>query len=159
MRCKTPGMRSVQVIANGFTAWASGFVDVAATVPDFNFDGLDDRFQRRYFRPFTRSEAAPGADPDGDGYLNRQEAARGTDPTDGKSYGYRVTGVRLTVAGATVNWESAVGRRYQLWSRDDFGVGIWEKVGGVVTATGETAQGVDGRPSVRLRLYRVQDAP
>ncbi len=155
----TPGMRSVQVTANGFTAWASGFVDVAASVPDFNFDGLDDAFQRRYFRPFTQTAAAPDGDPDGDGFTNRREAARGSDPTDAKSYGYRLNSVRLTQGGTVLKWESAAGRKYQVWSRDDLGAGDWVKVGGVVTAAGEASEWTDLRPTDRIRLYRVQDPP
>ena len=155
----SPGMRSVQVTANGFTAWASGFVDVRAASMDFNFDGLDDGFQRHFFHPFTRPEAAPEADPDDDGFTNRREAARGSDPTDAASHGYQIVSVRLTGSGTTVTWECASGRRYQLWSREALGVGDWVKVGGAVVAGGVTVSTVDPRPTEQIRLYRVQDAP
>lgn len=155
----TPGMRTVEVTANGFTARAPGFVDVGPAVMDYNFDGLDDLFQRRFFRPFTRPEAAPSADPDADGFTNRREAARDSDPVDPKSYGYRVISARLTAGGTVVRWESAAGRKYQVWSREEVGAGTWVKVGGVVTAGGDTAELTDTRPAVQVRFYRVQDPP
>ncbi len=158
----TPGVRSITVTSGGFTAWANGFAEVLPTVYDFNFDGLDDLFQRRYWSPFTRPEAAPEADPDGDGFVNRREAVMGSDPTNPLSVNYRVTRVKLAANGTTVTWESAPGRRYQVYSRANLQGAAWQTVGSPVTAAtgtaGETSQYLDTRPTDVLRFYQVRDA-
>lgn len=153
-----PGLRSVSVTASGYTAWAIGFVEVQPAVPDFNFDGLDDRFQRRYWSPFTRTEAAPSADPDGDGFVNRREYVMGSDPTNAASVNYRITKVKLDGTGTTVTWESAPGRRYQVYRRSGLdGAILWIPVGTAVLAVGETAQILDSQPTQTLGFYQVRD--
>ncbi len=154
-----PGLRSLSLTANGFTAWANGFAEILPAVPDFNGDGLDDRFQRRYFDPFTQSAAGPEQDPDGDGFVNRREAVMGSDPTKASSVNWRVTNVKLTAQGTTVTWESAPGRKYQVQARDNLAGSTWQTVGNPVTAGGESSELLDARPADQLRFYRVQDAP
>ncbi len=158
----TPGVRSLTVTAGGFTAWANGFAEVLPTVYDFNFDSLDDRFQRRYWSPFTRAESAPEADPDGDGFVNRREAVMGSDPTSALSVNYRVTKVKVAGNGTTVTWESAPNRRYQVYSRANLQGAAWQTVGSPVTAAagtaGETTQFLDSRPTDVFRFYQVRDA-
>lgn len=158
-----PGLRSIEVTAGGFSAWANGFAEVLPNPYDFNFDGLDDLFQRRYWSPFTRPEAAPEADPDGDGFVNRREAAMGSDPNNGLSVKYRVTKVKLASGGTTVTWESAPLRRYQVYSRANLQGAPWQAVGLPVSAAaggaGETTQLLDSRPTDGLRFYQVRDAP
>jgi hypothetical protein len=153
------GLRSVSVEANGFTAWANAFLEVLPPFPDFNFDGLDDRFQRRYFNPFTIAVAAPEADPDGDGFLNRREAAMDSDPTDPNSVKYRIVSVRLTASGTTVRWECAPGRRYQVFRRPDLAGAVWTPVGAPVLAQGETAELLDPTPTDQIAFYQVRNAP
>jgi hypothetical protein len=153
-----PGLRSIELTADGFTARAVGFVDVAPLEPDHNFDSLDDRFQRRFFAPWTRSEATPEADPDADGFVNRRERTMGSDPTDRNSTAYRITRIRMTVSGTSLTWESAPGRRYQVWSRETLGA-AWTKLGNPVSAAGESAEFTDTRPTSPVRLYRVGDSP
>jgi len=53
----------------------------AAGSYDGNGDGLPDAWQVQYFGCVTCPQAAPGADPDGDGFTNLQEFEAGTDPT------------------------------------------------------------------------------
>ena len=151
-----PGLRSIAVQANGFTTWANGFVEVLPPFPDFNFDGLDDVFQRKYFSPFTRAEAAPTADPDGDGLINSREYAQGTDPTDPRQ---RILSIVLNGSGTTIVWRSGPGHRYQVWSRDNIASAAWLKLGPPVTASGETMTFLDSRPSTTIRFYQVGDPP
>lgn len=153
-----PGLRSIELTANGFTASAVGFVDIEPKMPDHNFDGLDDRFQRQYFVPWTRSEAGPESDPDGDGFVNRRESAMGSDPTNRASVAYRLTLIRMTTSGTELHWESAPGRRYQAWSRETLTSG-WGTVGTPVTASGEISKFTDTRPASAARFYRITDAP
>lgn len=154
----TSGIRSIELTANGFTASAVGFVDIAPMAPDDNFDGLDDLFQRRHFAPWTAPEAGPEADPDGDGFVNRRERDMGSIPTDPNSVAYRITRIRRTLAGSEITWESAPGRRYQLWKRDELAA-AWVNVGGPVTATGETSTTTDPDTQPSERFYRVTHAP
>ncbi len=158
-RTAAPGLRSVSVTAGGYTAWAIGFVEVQPAIPDFNGDGLDDRFQRRYWSPFTRAESAPNADPDGDGFVNRREYLMGSDPTNAASVNYRVTKVKLDATGTTVTWESAPGRRYQVYRRSALdGTIAWIPVGAAVLAAGETTQILDSQPTQTIGFYQVRDA-
>jgi hypothetical protein len=150
----TPGLRSFVVTQGTNTAYANGFFDILPLIPDYNFDGLDDRFQRQYFAPFTEPEAAPSADPDGDGMSNLKEYLAGTDPTDPSSV-LRIDSITKAANGTTVAWRSVPGRRYQVMSRDDLGGTSWQDVGGVLTASTTTSQVLDGTPPTGVRFYRV----
>ncbi|HTI72285.1 MAG TPA: matrixin family metalloprotease [Candidatus Limnocylindria bacterium] len=151
-----PGLRSISVTASGATAWANGFLEVKPTAPDFNFDGLDDLYQRQYFSPFTRTEAAPASDPDGDGLTNAREYFYGTNPLDPS---YRILSVSLNGSGTTVTWRSGPGHKYQVWSQEDIAGAAWVKVGSPVTAVAEAASFLDTRPATAIRFYKVTDAP
>jgi hypothetical protein len=153
------GLRTLSVTANGFTAWANGFAEILPANPDFNLDGLDDRFQRRYFDPFTQNTAGPEQDPDGDGFVNRREATMGSDPTKASSVNWRISSVKLAAPGTTVTWESAPGRKYQVYARDNLVGATWQAIGGVLTVAGESGQLLDTRPTDQLRFYQVRDVP
>lgn len=154
-----PGLRSLALTANGFTACANGFAEVLSPEPDFNFDGFDDRFQRRYFDPFTQSGAGPEQDPDGDGFVNRREAVMGSDPTKTSSVNWRINSVKLSAQGTAVSWESAPGRKYQVYARENLAGTSWQAVGPIVTGAGESGQFLDTRPTDSLRFYQVRDVP
>ncbi len=157
----TPGLRTISVTAGGSTARAHGFVEVLPLFPDFNFDGLDDRFQRRSFSPFTVPEAAPGADPDGDRWTNAREFSAGSDPRDGASTGLRVTILRqqVTATTAEVTCETAPGARYQLFRRADVAGATWQSVGLAVTAVGNSTVLLDPDTAGRFQFYRVRQLP
>lgn len=154
-----PGIRSLWLEAGGKVAWANGFAEVLPDYPDDNLDGLDDTFQRRYFSPFTRVEAAPAADPDGDGWTNDREAAAGSNPTDPISTGLKVLSTKVSGAGTQVTAETAVGKKYQLWARPDVAGGTWKAVGGVVVASAKTQVFVDAEAKELFRFYRIQQVP
>ena len=156
-----PGLRSLSVSANGSTAWANGFVEILPTFPDFNLDGLDDRFQRRYFQPFTRMEANPDSDPDGDGWPNRREAQLGSDPTDKNSIVYHILEVRLTSNGkggttGSILWESLAGKKFQLSKKTNLSTGGWVDVGSPIVAIDDTSRTTDPNPGEKISFYRVK---
>lgn len=155
----TPGMRSFVVTraSDGAVAYANGFLDVVSAVPDFNFDGLDDRFQRQYFPVFTSASAAPTADPDGDGFNNTAEYLSGTDPTNALSL-LKVNKVVQDGTGATITWQSGVGKRYQILSRANFSPAQWV-TNTTVSGTGATTQYKDLTGTTGFRFYRVQAVP
>ena len=153
----TPGLRSLVVTQGTNIAYANGFLKIRTAFPDYNFDGLDDRFQRQYFSVFTSAAAAPGAYPDGDGFNNAQEFLAGSDPTDPKSV-LKLESVTLNSSGSTIAWLSGTGKRYQVMSRDDIAKSPW-RTNAIVTGTGALTQYTDASATNNFRLYRVQAIP
>ena len=139
-------------------AYANGFLEIMPAVSDYNFDGLDDTFQRQYFPLFTADVAAPGADPDGDGMNNLAESIAGTVPTDTASL-LKIQSVARTNTTATVRWSSVEGKKYQVAYRTNLTAGSWSSLGPVVTASGATTLLADTTATNAFRFYRVQVVP
>jgi hypothetical protein len=154
-----PGVRSLSLTVNGHTAWANGFIEILPPFPDFNFDGLDDLFQRRYFSPFTRKEAAPASDPDGDGYTNVREERMGSNPTDKASVNYRIVSVKRWVDRTLITWESGIGQTYRIWSRVRLDGATWELRATGIRSAGELTEWTDTQPGTDQRFYRVENLP
>jgi len=154
----TPGLRSFVVQLGTNVAYANGFLEIQPPVPDFNFDGLDDRFQRQYFQLFTAPEAGPNADPDGDGFNNQAEYISGTVPTNALSL-LKIESVTLTSGGSTITWQSAPQKRYQVWSRRDVANDSWRTVGSPITATNSLTQFADVSATNSFRFYRIEALP
>ena len=154
----TPGLRSFVIQKGADRAYANGYLEILPKVPDYNFDGLDDTFQRKYFFPFTQTNAAPNADPDQDKFTNAQENIAGTVPTNSASF-LKLSGVVRSGSGTTVSWVSATNHRYQLLARTNGSAGAWFNVGGVVTATNASAATLDTTATNGLRVYKVQALP
>jgi hypothetical protein len=133
----TPGLRSFVVTQNGNFAYANGYVEITAPAPDYNFDGLDDRFQRKYWKLWTAPESAPSADPDNDGLSNRYEFRTNTDPTDSASYRLAVMPPALGRFGPQISWLSDPGKTYQLYGAALLGGQTWQPLGQPVTVTGD----------------------
>jgi hypothetical protein len=154
-----PGLRSLHLRLGGQTAWANGYVEIPPAVPDDNFDGLDDRFQRRHWPVWTAAEAAPGADPDGDGFTNAREFAGGSDPTNRLSAHFAITAVSLTGQGARVTAETAAGKPFQLERRDTVPGAAWEAVGAPVVTPADVHEFLDPAATNRVMFYRVKLTP
>jgi hypothetical protein len=155
----TPGMRSFVVQQGANVAYANGFLEILPAHPDVNFDGLDDLFQRKYFPLFTAANAAPNADPDGDGFSNTAEYIAGTNPTNAASL-VKIDAVTNNVSGTSVVWRSILGKSYQLQSRTQLGSGTnWTSVGSPVVASGATTFKLDLTGTNGNRFYRVQVLP
>ncbi len=152
----TPGLRSLRLDRGPSFAWAHGFLEVLPPFPDVNFDGLDDRFQRQYWRRFTAAEAAPGADPDGDGFTNGWEFATGSVPTNRLSANFAIESVRVTAEGAWVRSQTAAGKRFQLFTRDTVPGAEWLPVGSAIEATSGTTEFLDPGATNHVRYYRVR---
>jgi hypothetical protein len=154
----TPGLRTLIVQRGNDLAYANGFLEIQTPFPDFNFDGLDDRFQRLYFPLFTAPQAGPTADPDRDGFNNRDEYTFGTVPTNPLSLP-RIESVTLTGAGSIVTWQSAPQKLYQVWSRRDMADDTWQTVGLPVLGTNSLTQFTDTSATNDFRFYRIQALP
>ena len=88
--------------------------------PDANANGISDLWEGSSFgRVLSGPEAAPGADPDGDGFANALEFQAGTDPVDPDS----VLRLNLPSGGANapiqVSWPSRPRHEYVLEISDD----------------------------------------
>jgi hypothetical protein len=132
----TPGLRSFVVRHGNDVAYANGYVEIPAAVTDYNFDGLDDYFQRRYWSPWTQAAAGPVADPDEDHFSNAFEARMETNPINAQSFRLPISGVTRDGDTTRVTVQTDVGKRYQLFERMAFGGGTWAAVGRALTATG-----------------------
>lgn len=154
----TPGLRSFVVRHGNDLAYANGFLEVQPAVMDYNSDGLEDRFQRKYFSLWTAPEAGPDADPDGDGFNNRFEYLGGSDPTRADSGpSARLERVTLTAQGSVLGWQAVPGLRYQVFSRNGFSAAeTWMPAGSPVLATNAVAQFHDASATNFIRFYRVQ---
>jgi hypothetical protein len=151
----TPGLRSFVVRHGVDLAYANGYFEVFPLSPDYNFDGLDDRFQRLNFPLFTAPEAAPTADPDGDHFSNAYEAATITNPNDPSSWSFLIQQIVVTQSGAQVIWTSDIGKKYELYGKTDIADATWQFIDSF-TATSSTAQltdpGATGNKFYRLKL-------
>ena len=160
----TPGMRSFVLRTGNKVAYANGFLEVLPAVMDWNFDGLDDLFQRRYFPLWTATAAAPGADPDQDGYTNLQEYLAGTDPSNPKSFPVKVTpfliqGIAPGAAGITLRWQSVPNVQYRILGRQGIDTSPWFEVGRKQAGAEALSEFVDGDRGQDKRFYRIEALP
>ena len=153
----TPGMRSFVVEQGNSRVYVNGFLEIASPIPDHNFDGLDDRFQRQYFPLWTSLQGAPTANPDGDTMNNLAEWIAGTDPTDPQSY---LQFQRILQSGGicTFEWHSAPGKTYQILAQPNL-VGNWQIISPRIQATGASTQWSQGFPVEPVQFYRLQALP
>ena len=154
----TPGLRSFVVTAGKDVAYANGFLEIAAPLVDYNFDTLDDLFQRQYWLRWTVPEAAPGADPDQDLFSNAFEYRTGSNPTNSASYRLPIHSITRTSPAATLSVETEAGKRYQLYARGTLGSGAWEVVGRPFTASGNQLTFTDSAAADE-KFYRVALVP
>ena len=162
----SPGLRSfVLQTENGNVAYAPGYLEILPRTLDYNFDGLDDLYQRRFFDPFTSLAAAPDSDPDQDGFNNREESLQNSNPLNPDSLPqpmispFEILSVSLDENGSAVTFESIRGARYQLFSRQDLAGSSWETVGEPVTASGAITTILDASANEEFEFYYVESAP
>ncbi|MEE2615911.1 MAG: carboxypeptidase regulatory-like domain-containing protein, partial [Verrucomicrobiota bacterium] len=77
-----PGVRSLYVEKGNERTYANGFIEILPDTEDFDFDGLNDSWQRKNFPVFASKISRASADPDADGYSNQDEYFTGKDPND-----------------------------------------------------------------------------
>jgi hypothetical protein len=133
----TPGLRTLVVTQGGNRACANGYLEIASPVQDYNFDGLNDRFQRTYWKPWTAPEAAPMADPDNDGFSNGFEYRTNTDPTNPASNKLVLLPPVHGRFGPQLSWVSDPGKTYQVYSAPVLAPNNWQPLGQAVTVPTE----------------------
>ncbi|MBC8245234.1 MAG: matrixin family metalloprotease [Verrucomicrobia bacterium] len=155
-----PGVRSLFVQKGNDVAQLNGFVEILSGEEDYNFDGLDDRWQREQFAVFSSAEAHADADADADGYTNREEFLTGKNPTDADSFPLLEIGsITVDEQGTTIQWGSVPGKRYQVWSKPDAALAKWSKVGAPVTARRSFTFFIDPSEREKFQFYRVEALP
>ena len=91
---------------------------------DGNGDGLPDLWQIQQFGSVNSPNAAPAADPDGDGMSNIQEYLAGTDPTNSAS-AFRITCIATTGTDVSVTWMMGPGKTNALQATAGSGDGSY----------------------------------
>jgi hypothetical protein len=104
----------------------------------------------------TNPNAAPTADPDGDGMNNYQEYASGTNPLDPTSV-LKITRFYLTTVNANpvIIWQSVAGKTYTA-QRLLVNTTNWVSVGAVTATSGESVFTDASATSTNSSLYRLQ---
>lgn len=154
----TPGLRSFVVTHPSGTAYANGYLEVVPAIVDFNFDTLDDRFQRQYWSYWTTNSAGPSADPDGDLFSNRYEYRTGTHPLDPASRLLKLGSVSPGRFSASIEWPADLGRRYQISASTNLADASAWQVLSTVIATNETMAVPDADRST-AKFYKLQLLP
>jgi hypothetical protein len=149
-----PGLRTFVVSQNGALAYANGYLEIRKAIPDDNYDGFDDRFQRRYWKLWTAPEAAPAADPDADGFSNGFEYRTDTNPINPSSNRLSLQPPARGRFGPYVAWVSDPGKSYQVYERSDL-FSAWQPFGQPVTAAGDVWS-VPVTFDAPARLYRLE---
>ena len=86
---------------------------------DLDGNGLPDAWERANF--LVCNGVDPAADPDGDGYTNRDEWWAGSDPNDARSV-FRIDSATVgTARRITLSWPSCEGRTYTVWRANRLG--------------------------------------
>ncbi|HIL69875.1 MAG TPA: hypothetical protein EYG38_08505 [Verrucomicrobia bacterium] len=153
-----PGLRSITLRNGNQLAHAPGYLEIERSAPDYNFDGLDDRFQRRHFERFTSAEAGPTSDPDVDGLPNTDEFTAGTLPTDPDSV-LEIIETIYTLDETTIRWIGQPERTYQVFSKNQATGTSWIRIGPKQESTGDEPtlmEFTDSENPPESRFYRVK---
>jgi hypothetical protein len=122
-------------------------------VADDDHDGLPDEWESAY----GLSSANPqdrGWDADGDGMVNWQEFASGTNPTNATSY-LKIDFASVTETGTFLTFRAASKRAYSIEYRDRLETGGWSSLTNVPAAVSDRDETVHD-PATRLsRFYRL----
>jgi hypothetical protein len=116
--------------ANWFVAAPTAARDNVVSPSDANGDGLPDAWQIEFFGAIDNPQAAPGADPDGDGSSNLQEFWAGTNPTNSNSC-FRISSVKIENGKSVIEFEAVAGRTYSVLYSADPSVTSWSKLADV----------------------------
>jgi hypothetical protein len=151
----SPGLRSFLVTADSKSSFANGCIEILPPVSDFNFDSLDDLFQRSHFQLFTSDAAAPGSDPDHDGADNASEFFSGTDPGDANSV-LKIQSIAISAGNVQVRWRSVPGRVYRLAYANAISSPDWTPVETEVIASSASTFFTEPLLPSQNRFYRIQ---
>ena len=155
-----PGVRSLYVEKGNDKTYLNGFVEIIPEAVDFDFDGIDDDWQRTHFPIFASEESRGEADPDNDGYNNREEHTTNNDPNDRHSFPLlEINSITVDENGTTIQWDTVPGKHYQVWKKKDVAKAVWEKVGEPIISHRAFTFFTDHEEREEFQFYRVQALP
>jgi len=144
------------VPVSGFTAAIRGRVIRA----DLTIIPVTETYQQWATRIFGSSghpDAAPNADPDGDGFNNASEHAAGTDPRSASSL-LNILGITVTPNQSTLQWQSVAGKQYVLETAPN-PTGPWTEVSTTLASDSVAQVNASRSPSDARMFYRVRVVP
>jgi len=97
---------------------------------DSNTDGLPDAWQLQYFGSLSDPNAAPTADPDGDGFNNLQEYLAGTNPRNAASR-LKLDSAVVAGSGIDIQFTAVAGKTYSVLWTGSLNNGTWTKLADV----------------------------
>ena len=155
-----PGVRSLYVEKGNDKTYLNGFVEIIPEAVDFDFDGIDDDWQRTHFPFFASEESRGEADPDSDGYTNREEHTTNNDPNDRHSFPLlEINSITVDENGTTIQWDTVPGKHYQVWKKKDVAKAVWKKVGEPIVSHRAFTFFTDHKEREEFQFYRVQALP
>ena len=155
-----PGVRSLFVEKGNDRSFLNGFVEINPAMHDFDFDGVDDTWQRKHFPVFAGAASRAEADPDADGYNNREEHQAEKDPNDATSFpSMKINSITVDENGTTLQWDSVPGKRYQVWKKQDIAKATWKRVGEPQTARRAVIFFTDPSEREAFQFYQVEALP
>jgi len=108
---------------------------------------------------FGSLDAAPNADPDGDGLTNLQEQTAGTNPLDASNV-LRILSVEFTGALVNVSFNTVIGKNYRVEGSAQPGQGQWTVIADNLPGIGGTLRVTDfTNAGASRRFYRVRLLP
>jgi hypothetical protein len=132
-----------------------GHVD-APNPSDTNGDGLPDSWQIQFFGSISSPNAAPGADPDRDGFSNLQEYLAGTNPTNALSY-LKLDSVEVAGSSTLIHFTAVAGKWYTLLYTDGLAPANWQPLNDILpqAVTGPVSITDTNHPATATRFYRL----
>ena len=153
-------LRFVALYGNEPTNWFVATPTAAASndpnAYDSDGDGLPDSWELQYFSSVNDPQAAPNADPDGDGFNNLQEYLAGTNPLDPNSY-LKIDSATVTGNTTTLSFTAVAGKTYTVLYRNNLNAGTWLKLADVPaqTSTGPITVNDPTAGGSAARFYRL----
>ena len=118
---------------------------------DSDADGLLDAWELRHFGALNHPDGAASLDPDQDACTNLKESRDGTDPNNREDC-LRSAGTLLRPGHLTINWNTRLGKRYQIEISDD--LRTWKPVSDAAGTTPLNWFGTGGPLTVDLSNSR-----
>ena len=150
VRILTIGQKEKTVIAD-----AVKFAIVEELDPqDLDGNSLPDAWERRHF--LQNGGVDPKADPDGDGFSNREEYLSGTDPNDPGSPLY-LSDFGASAAEISITWTGIAGRTYRVYRSEALDLAAFQPYSDFVEGTnGEMTISLP-RSALPSAFYRIRD--